>query len=383
MRTSRLARRPRALIALGLMVATISLGVGAVRVYSRIVDLQQRVSSVETIAKDDGRLDLKQIGVELTGAQRDIAELRLEIGWLLPVAGRLSWMPRFGHDLAAVPALFDVAESVIAAASLTFEGLSPVTGALNGETLEGSTGPLTGRIIGPLDANRSLFEQAESRLDAAAEMRSSIDTANLSERLTALITRVDKLLPLMRLAIDGGLVLPDLLGANGARSYLVVAQNEDELRPTGGFISAAGRLTVDHGKLMELEFQDSYQVDDLSKEYPEPPLPLKTYMLSGVWLFRDANWSPDFPTSAQQLAYFYTYGRGQRVDGVIALDQEMVSLLVRALSPLDIDGSDAVVTGDNLLSFMRAAWGPSQGESTAVWFPARKDFIGKLAKAMQ
>ncbi|MCA1554618.1 MAG: DUF4012 domain-containing protein, partial [Chloroflexi bacterium] len=82
-----------------------------------------------------------------------------------------------------------------------------------------------------------------------------------------------------------------LVGFDGARSYLIIAQNEDELRATGGFISAVGLITVERGKVVASEFMDSYAVDNLGKPYPDPPDALRKYMLAYLWLFRDSNWS--------------------------------------------------------------------------------------------
>jgi hypothetical protein len=100
-----------------------------------------------------------------------------------------------------------------------------------------------------------------------------------------------------------------------------------------------------------------------------------------MWLFRDANWSPDFPTSAQWLAELYAAGQGREVDGVIALDQDAVRALVTAVAPLEVGGSTpATVTGDNIIGFMREAWSPPGGKT--AWAD-RKAFVGNLAKALQ
>ena len=57
--------------------------------------------------------------------------------------------------------------------------------------------------------------------------------------------KLDALLPLAQVGVDAALAAPEALGQNGPRTYLILAQNEDELRPTGGFISGAGRMTLD------------------------------------------------------------------------------------------------------------------------------------------
>ncbi len=38
-----------------------------------------------------------------------------------------------------------------------------------------------------------------------------------------------------------------------------------------------------------------------------------------LWVFRDSNWSPDFPTAARQAVALYRPGQPVSVDGVVAL----------------------------------------------------------------
>ena len=58
-------------------------------------------------------------------------------------------------------------------------------------------------------------------------------------------------------------VLPEILGENGPRTYLLIAQNENELRPTGGFISGSGTLVVENGAIQSIEMIDANNVDEL------------------------------------------------------------------------------------------------------------------------
>jgi hypothetical protein len=180
------------------------------------------------------------------------------------------------------------------------------------------------------------------------------------------------------------MIAPGLLGADGPRTYLILAQNDDEVRPTGGFITGVGLIRVEEGRIAEFSFADSYTVDDLSKPYPEPPRPLWDHMLAELWLFRDSNWSPDFPTAARQAAYFYEYGAGQATDGVIALDMQALRLLVEALGPLRVPGTSGPITGDNVVDWIRQArGGVSPGEGFGDWYKHRKDFMGPLALALR
>jgi hypothetical protein len=147
-----------------------------------------------------------------------------------------------------------------------------------------------------------------------------------------------------------------------AQNYLVLAQNRDELRATGGFISGIGLVTVEDGKIKEFSLGDSYQIDDFSKGYPAPPEPLTRFMLADYWVTRDANWSPDFPTTAEQTQALYTLSTGNQTQGVIAFNQLAVEEVLAAVGPVQIPGTDEPVTSENVEMYMRHAWAPAPEE---------------------
>jgi hypothetical protein len=102
-----------------------------------------------------------------------------------------------------------------------------------------------------------------------------------------------------------------------------------------------------------------------------------------MWLFRDANWSPDFPTSAQIAEQILERDQGIPVDGVIAVDQQALKLLVAAMQPLTVGSGQEPVTGANVLTFIRDAWTePQEGlglnENRQEWAEHRKDFMADL-----
>lgn len=184
----------------------------------------------------------------------------------------------------------------------------------------------------------------------------------------------------LSLLVLGVQALSFLLGIGGPRSYLLLAQNRDELRATGGFISAAGLLTVENGRVTSLTLRDSYAIDNFSVPHPEPPAPLLRHMSIGTLLLRDANWWPDFPTSARMALSIWQADQGARPDGVIALDQDGLRLLLEAMGPLRLpDG--ALLSGESLDATLEAAWSPQPGQSKEEWWPQRKDFMSTIAQA--
>jgi len=199
---------------------------------------------------------------------------------------------------------------------------------------------------------------------------------------------LDRLLPLARTGLRVIQAAPALLGTDGPRTYLILAQNNHELRGTGGFISGAGIVRLDGGRITDLKLSDSYSVDDLTQPHPAPPRALTEQMGIQLLTLRDTNWSPDFPESGEVARALFEQDRGVATDGTIALDLEAVRLLVAALGPLQVPGVDQPVTGADVLDWMKRSWAAPQSTAGTVeeaassdWWLKRKDFMGELMTA--
>jgi len=130
--------------------------------------------------------------------------------------------------------------------------------------------------------------------------------------------------------------------------FLLVLQNNDELRPTGGFIGNYGLLELENGRITNLEVHDSYHLDMPAQDYfkPAPPKELNKYLGVKQWFLRDANWSPDFPTAARQIGYFYgeqikvinKVSSTPKIDGVIAITPAVVEDLLGIVGPITVEG---------------------------------------------
>ena len=133
--------------------------------------------------------------------------------------------------------------------------------------------------------------------------------------------------------------MPSMLGFFGEKNYLVLLQNNAERRPTGGFISAYGELSFFLGN-MDLDLHDSYDIAPPDPQI-EPPYPLNDILKGDVFykgfVFRDANWSPDFPESVKNIMALYNEGQEEMksFDGVIALDISVIEALMRIVGGIE------------------------------------------------
>lgn len=181
-----------------------------------------------------------------------------------------------------------------------------------------------------------------------------------------------------------------LLGLDAPRRYLVLVQNNHELRATGGFLSAFGSVLVDQGQIADLAFVDSYDLFSTAHEYPPAPMPMQEYMGIQLLTPRDGNWSPDLPTTAETIRKLYTQETGQEVDGIITVDLDAVRHLVRALGSVRIDGVPTPLTAENVEQELVQLWEQPPGqvgettvtkEATGDWWEQRKDFVPLVAGA--
>jgi len=368
------------LLAVGLALVLVALGYRTWKVWTTVRSLLAQVDSVQAIAADPTSVDPAALGPMLQETHDGLVVLHDEARPALTLFPHLGWVPGVGPDLKALPPLIDIAVDLTDAGTVAMEALAPLLSLMDAGEAPTGEDPLV-LIAQTLEGAQPELETVRVLVNRAAQRRTELDASQLSSRLLRPVGMLDRALPLAQAGVEATLLAPDLLGLHGSRTYLLMAQNSDELRPTGGFITGAGLVTVDGGRIVSISFRDSYFIDDLSKPYGEPPTPLYDYMLSELWLFRDANWSPDFPISAQKAAELYTYGQGVELDGVIAFDQQAAARLMEPLGPITLEGWDEPITSDSLIRAMRQAWNPSADGVSREWARTRKDFMGQLAQA--
>lgn len=303
---------------------------------------------------------------------------------LFPLLDRLGRVPPFRAASQARP-LFDTASHLLAAGLAVSHGLDPMFSQLSVHA--GQEELDLAMLLRSLQNAGPDLTSAEESLSRAETARAGIDLtllpSALRDRLASPLARLDELLPLAHSALGLLKAAPALAGIDHERVYLVAAQNNDELRATGGFISALGPVRLRAGKIDSLDLVDSFSIDDFSKNYPSPPAPLRRIMLSGYWVPRDANWSPDFPRSAADLADLYTLSTDIPVEGVIAFDPLFIADLTRILGPLQVASNPEPVSGDEVIQWMHQVWSPQAGEQvSADWWNRRKDFIPSLGRAL-
>jgi hypothetical protein len=157
------------------------------------------------------------------------------------------------------------------------------------------------------------------------------------ERLKELVNQMGTLFVEARPLIE---VLPSLLGEPDAKKYLVLFQNDKELRPTGGFLTAYAIFRLEHGKIIAEESHDIYKLDEsIVQTFPAPEPIVKYLPKVHNWYIRDTNLSPDFYVSMQKFEEFYQYAAlREDIDGIVAIDTYVLQRLIDILAPVEAFG---------------------------------------------
>ena len=146
------------------------------------------------------------------------------------------------------------------------------------------------------------------------------------------VTFIDQAKPLIK-------ILPQLLGEPNETKYLVIFQNDKELRPTGGFITAYAIFRLDQGVIHVDVSNDIYTLDATIPNKQPAPKPIAKYLDVPLFNLRDSNLSPDFVTSMNTFYSMYkTSPSYEKVDGIIAVDTSALVSAMNILGDIQADG---------------------------------------------
>ena len=169
---------------------------------------------------------------------------------------------------------------------------------------------------------------------------------------------------------------------NKERTFLILFQNNMELRPGGGYIGTFGVLKIKNGHITQLQTNDLSNFDGRVPDGIPTPYPMKETLNVSDWKMRDSNWSPDFATNAQKAEYFYYLGQGQeKFDGVMAINTNVLTSFLKVTGPVQLDGYPGAYDSENAILALEyqvekgyAQQGISKGE--------RKTVMNSLADAI-
>ncbi len=225
------------------------------------------------------------------------------------------------------------------------------------ELLDGVGNPLDLK-----DESRSsltdIFIKVQESIDLSKESLHKAEVASAKIKVSDLpaehqekIKFIKDFLPLVNDSLDefdrAAEIFLELFGNNGQRKYLIVFQNNQEMRATGGFIGSYGLLETSQGRIDKLKIEGIYHPDGQLKVDVVPPRPIQK--ISASWSTHDANWFPDFSKSAEKISWFYEKTGGPTVDGVIAVTPVLLQKMLEVTGPIEMPGYNKTITSKNVI----------------------------------
>ncbi|MCC4249442.1 DUF4012 domain-containing protein [Microbacterium testaceum] len=276
-----------------------------------------------------------------TGAARSLTSdavwrLLERAPWIGPQLEAVRVVTASSDDLVRLSAL-PLVEAIPAGA---LDALKPVDGRIDVSSLTILEGPAT--------------DAAAQATKALTHVR-SIDRTPLMGRLAYLTDQVEQVFAQSVGAFDAvsraSQLLPDMLGGAGARSYLILVQNNAEFRSLGGITGTALLLQTENGRVT---LAGSESATALSRGISDPVVALpedvqSIYGTRPARYFHNLTQIPDFTVDGPLAREMYRRQTGREVDGVIAIDPVMLSYLLEATGGVLLPDGTAV-DADNAVS---------------------------------
>lgn len=326
------------LLVMLLFVAGVSLSAKATTIQTELGSAKQLLTQLKTdIATNEPEVAMETVGrlKQHTSSARNQAS-----GPIWVAASILPWI---GPNFRAASEITASVDDVVRL------GAEPLVSELHSLDWNSLTPKATGVDLAPLESAEPKIASAAHAVRASAQRIKSIDgnalVPQISEPLAELRDQLDSASTGLDAAASAAALLPRMMGSDGPRHYLLLIQNNAEVRATGGIPGALAALAVDNGK-MELSAQSSASALGIF----DPPLPVpaeQKAIYSGRMgrFIQDVNLTPDFPTTAGLAREMWERKTGQRVHGVVSVDPVSLGYILKATGPVHVDNANSADAG--------------------------------------
>ena len=270
-------------------------------------------------------------------------------------------VPFIGNNITAIYDLTDIgikSTNIIIALEPVKNANIDLVDAYNKNMLDLSNVKTKERILKIISENQSVFDDIEKNINTIFELSKKNkdskyliskvkDTWSLIDQNYGKIELVKEYLPIIKNA-------PSLLGYKRFSRYLLLLENNTELRPTGGFIGTYGIVDIKNGDVLDLTTDNIYNLDrsSIGRVVVEAPKELKKYLGIQFLYLRDSNFDPDYKVSAKVAEVFY---KKESLDpsnilGVVAITPEVLKDIVAYFGDITVMGN--TYTGENFVDLL-------------------------------
>ena len=294
-----------------------------------------------------------------------------------PLGGLAGVIPLLGNDVDVAAALAEGGVLLSGAGAEVTTAISKLPDGF------GSLAPANGRF--PLEMYTEVGhvlsaarQDAQTALDKVLASPSSFLTGPVLEARWEAESQMREVVTALEATESMLSGLPRFAGADGERTYLVLAQNPAELRGTGGIWGAYALMSLVDGRPRFGSVAPTQSLPDVSSE--QVPAPSADYArnydgFGGAASWHNMNMTPDFPSAAQAAMANYEAATGTPVDGVIAADPFALREMLEVTGPISVPGLDRRIDADNVIPFTtNEAYSLFRGPAL------RKEVLGEVVK---
>lgn len=331
---------------------------------------------------------------QIVKTEKSLAETKRNFTYLIPfkIVPIVSWYYSDAEHM------LNAADQGLDSAAIVADSLEPYADVLGlkGEgTFTAGTGEdrirtavmATGKITPRIDDIAVSLDEVKKEMDQVQPWHyPKFIFGNVQSQLAALREGTDQASVFVNDARPLVKKLPDLLGEKEPKNYLILFQNDKELRPTGGFLTGYAIFNVDKGIIKAEKNEDIYDLDNSipNKEAAHPAL--RKYLNVGTKHLRDTNTSPDFLTSMQDFRDMYeTSPKATDVDGIIAIDTHFLVSVIKILDDqITVNGQTFTTKEDPRCDCPQVIYELENNISRPVNYikTERKSLLGDLLNAL-
>lgn len=336
------------------IIILISLVFGLFFVYFPFKNIKARaeevLKSARVIKKSFNNNDIDEVKAKLTDLEKNYNLFQKE-------AEKIYWMtyiPFVGSYVSDFKNGVESGKEIIKAGETAIEAIVPYADLIGFKKGSSSfveksaderiqTAVLTlDKLVGKIDRISFYIENAREKINKIDENKYPIkigkrkireDLKSVKDQFEGIASFFVDAKPLLK-------KLPQILGKEREKTYLFLFQNDKELRPTGGFLTAYSIFKVKNGKFTVVRSDDIYNLDNSILSHPKAPREILTYH-KGVTQFnlRDSNLSPDFVESIKLFNSLYQKS-SQKVnyDGIFAIDTHVLVDVLNVLGDTEVNG---------------------------------------------
>jgi hypothetical protein len=336
-----------------MLIVAIGLGLAAWSLSDRVFSVKAELEAAQSLTTT---LQAQVTALDIPGAEGTLAEIRSHTSRGVALTDDPLWafgedLPVLGKNLSAVREIGQVTDDAMAniavpllnvAGSLDPSSLAPKDGAINIQPLIDAIPAVREADVGVQDSIRAVSSvDTEGAVGQVVAAKNKL--GDLLRKLAPITATLNTVLPL----------LPPALGSEAPRKYVVMFQNNAELRALGGTALSFAVINVTGGRI---EFAETipagfknFTASDPVIESPDGTIDLYRGTLGSF--IANATSRPSFTTAAQITQEMWIRDQGYPVDGIVSIDPVALSYVLRATGPIPLSTGD-VLTSDSLVPLL-------------------------------